>query len=178
MSYDKVLDQAIDELLKDYKIAAKKAAEYATKKIKEDIYVKSLDVLQKYYDSYTRFSGEPKSYVRTNRLQNAFVPFSKVDIHKNDVRCSVGIMYDYTRLDGYYYGSKNYQPTDSEWIVNNYLEGIHPTTNGSPISSDVEYIPVKDEYSPTFRMDGYLEMCKKRFSNYMMIAFMDQVLRK
>ena len=186
---NKTLDQAVDELIKDYRSAAKKAAEYATKKIKEDIYIKSLEVLQKYYDSYTQISGEPKSYVRTNRLKDSFIPFSNVTVHNNNIQCSVGVMYDYTRLDGYYYGSKKYQPAESEWIINNYLEGIHPTTNGSSLSKDfigplfdgqerAEYIPIKDQYSPTFRMEGYLEICKKRFGNYMMIAFMDKLLRK
>jgi hypothetical protein len=188
VAQSKTLDQAIDELVKDYKKAAKKAAEYATKKIREDIYARSLDVLQKYYDSYTKFGGEPKSYDRTYRLKESFVPFSSVVERGNQIQCSVGIVYDHTRLDGYYYGSKKYQPTDSAWIVDNYLDGIHPTTNGSSIPSDfigplfdgqerAQYIPVKDSYSPTFRMDGYFEVCKKRFSNYMMISFMDQLLR-
>ena len=73
---------------------------------------------------------------------------------------------------------KQYQPTDSEWIVDNYLSGIHPTTNGSSVPEDVEYIPIKDEYSPTYLMDGYLDICKKKFSNYMMISFMDQLFKR
>lgn len=189
MAQSKTLDQAIDEVVKEYKAAAKIAAEYATKKIKEDIYERSLQVLQKYYDNYVKNIGRPRSYDRTYTLKNSFVPFSQVVTHGDEIQCSMGIIYDYTRLDGYYYGSKKYQPTDSEWILNNYLDGIHPTTNGSSIPKDfigpllygqerAKYIPVKDQYSPTFLMDGYLDRCKRRFSNYMMVSFMDQLLKK
>lgn len=178
MAQNRTIDQAIDELVKDYKRVAERAAKYATKKMKDDIFSRSLKILQKYYDNYTRYTGQPKSYDRTYRLQDSFVPFSNVTTYNDKILCSMGIIYDYARLDGYYYGSKQYQPTDSEWIVDNYLSGIHPTTNGSSILEDVEYIPIKDEYSPTYLMDGYLDICKKKFSNYMMISFMDQLFKR
>lgn len=189
MAKDKSIDQAIDELLKDYKTAVITAAKYTTKKIGKEIYERSLQLLEKYYNNYTAYTREPRSYERTYRLKESFVPFATISSYKDYIKCSMGVRYDYTRLDGYYYGSKKYQPTDSEWIVNNYLDGIHPTTNGSRFSKDfmgplsdgqsvVEYIPIKDTYSPTVLMEAYLDVCKNEFDGYMMISLMDQVLRK
>ena len=87
MAQNRTIDQAIDELVKDYKRVAEKAAKYSAKKMKDDIFSRSLKILQKYYDNYTGYTGQPKSYNRTYRLQDSFVPFSNVTTHNDKIIC-------------------------------------------------------------------------------------------
>ena len=179
MAKDKTLGQAIDELMKNYKKSMLKAAQYASEQTTEDIYERALKCLEEYYYSYTELTHDPKSYERTYRLKDSFVPFTRYSLVDggNSIKCSMGVQYDYNRISGYYNGSNKYQPTDSSWIIDNYLDGIHPTTNGARVPSEVEDIEVKDYYSPSAKMNGHLSICEKKFENYMMISFFDQILK-
>lgn len=178
MAKDKTLDQTIDELMKGYRRAIIKAAEYASEKTTKYLYDCSLTCLVEYYNSYTLATQEPKSYERTYRLKDAFVPFTRHSyVGKGQIKCSMGIAYDYNRISGYYEGSENHQPTDSDWIIDNYLDGIHPTTNGARDPLKVKYIPIKDYAYPSVKMSVYLEMGKDKFEYYMMDSFFKQILK-
>jgi hypothetical protein len=66
-----------------------------------------------------------------------------VKLEKNDVVCEIGITYSPSALEDYvksndivaYKGSKRgkseRQWVDADWVINNFLEGKHPWTDGS-----------------------------------------------
>ena len=63
----------------------------------------------------------------------------------------------FSALDGVYYGSKSYSPAEGGWILENYLMGIHPATNGSSNPETVLYYEIIDDKSPHTKMQEYLE---------------------
>ena len=52
MAKSKTIDELINELLKNYKVALNEAVEYASDKAVEDIYKYSQNCLQEYYENY------------------------------------------------------------------------------------------------------------------------------
>ena len=171
---NRTIDEAIDELMKNYESALKEAVEYASNKAVEDIYKQSMSCLEQYYDSY-----DPTSYERTDTLWHAIVPYLEPIKHTKDgFISSVGVVYDPSRIDGVYFGSKKYSPTDGAWILDNYLCGVHPATDGSSISGEAFYYEIVDSVSPTDSMRTYLDKyAETTFNDNMLISFAKQITR-
>ena len=82
-------------------------------------------------------------YTRTYSLEHSFVSSYKVKREKTNVVCEIGVTYSPSALRDYvesnnivaYTASKNVLGTAreplEEWIINNFLEGRHPYTDGS-----------------------------------------------
>lgn len=135
--------RTIDDIVNDivttkYKPLLKDAVEHVAKQAEKDIYNKAVNVLVKYY-----YGGyDPKSYYRTGALIRSIVPFSNITISgsgkKEMIECVVGVEYSPWALEAYlsgfeyaYESSQKYGQPDAEWIIENFLAGKHPTTNGS-----------------------------------------------
>jgi hypothetical protein len=179
MAKAKDLKAAMKDLEKNYKEVLKGAVQYATEEAKKDIHKKSLSCLAEYYENY-----DPNSYDRIDGLRHAFLPYKSVKSDGSHIIGTAGVEYFYDALDSMYYsGSEKYGAKkdknghiieygmpESAWVIDNYLDGIHPTTNGYPISkkaTHMEYIPIYDLKSPTEKMSEYLD-------NYV-ITFQDNV---
>ena len=165
MAKTKNLAAAMKDLEKNYKKVLKDAMQYATDKAVTDVRDHALTCLEEYY------AYDPTSYDRTYSLKNAFVPYKKpLTMNQTHITSTVGIMYNYSLLTTYEVGSNNYGSRDiddgkkiipiNEWIMNNYLDGIHPGTNGYPTkmgTKEVVYYEVVDPVSPTEKMNNFLE---------------------
>jgi hypothetical protein len=175
MAKTKDLNSAMQKLKKNYKKVLKEAVEHATEQARKDVTNKAFDCLKEYYANY-----DPNSYDRTYSLGNAFLPYSYIEENDKYIDSVVGIEYDYSRLDGAYYsgsekyGAKKdeygriieYGSPQSSWIMDNYLEGVHPTTNGYPHAKGVdhmEYIAIRDPKSPTQKMNEYFDKYGREF---------------
>lgn len=168
MAKAKDLKTAMKDLEKNYKEVLKEAVQYATKEAEKDIHKKSLSCLEEYYASY-----DPSSYDRINGLRHAFLPYKSVKSDGSHIIGIAGVEYFYDALDYMYQsgsekygahrkadGSWEYGMPESAWVMENYLDGIHPTTNGYPTAkgtTQVEYIPIYDAKSPTEKMSEYLD---------------------
>ena len=169
MAKAKDLKTAMKDLKKNYKEVLKEAVSYATKEAEEDIHKKSLSCLAEYYKEH-----DPTSYDRINGLRHAFLPYKSVKSDGKNIIGIAGIEYFYDALDYAYqsgsekYGAEKneeghiieYGMPESSWVMDNYLDGIHPTTNGYPFAkgvSHVEYIPISYGLSPTEKMEKYLD---------------------
>lgn len=171
----KGLDEAIDELFKDYEGALTKAMKYASKIAKKDIEEKAINCLEQYYENFQPGKGEPNVYHRTENLINSFIPYMRVRTAKGKaVGAEVGMGYWPIMLDGVYSGSKNWTPVDSDWVLDNYLKGIHPTTDGSTFPG-APYIPILDSVSPETKMEKFLENYRKTFDNNVLVYFAQQL---
>lgn len=179
MAQKKSLDAAIDELLKDYKTAITKSVEYASDRAVEDIWKYSLSCLEAYYDNY-----DPNRYDRTDSLWHAFVPYLKIKNNSKSITSTVGVEYDASVLDAYissndaYNGSKKYRPVDASWVIQNYLEGVHPATDGSSIPGGAIYFEIRDPVSPAQKMEQYLNDYIKTFDSNLLISLAAQVAKK
>lgn len=167
MAKTKDLDSAINELRKNYRTVLKQAVQYATEEAEKDVHRRALSCLEEYYSNY-----EPNSYDRSDSLRHAFLPYKSVKNNGHYLISTVGIEYNADALEAYapssYNASKKYDGrVDTEWVIDNYLEGIHPTTNGSRNPANVEYIPIIDSVSPTQKMGEYLDSYAETFANNM-----------
>ena len=148
-------DEAIKEIEKNYKSAIKKAAEEALVKAKDDLYSTAVSCLVQYYEDY-----DPSSYDRTYSLINSFVPYAKPIQEGADLLvCTAGVEFDASKIDGTYYGSETYSPTDADWILANFLSGIHPRTDGSmePGGGNYEYQKYYGSFVPAEEMQRYVD---------------------
>ena len=180
--FDKKLNDAIEEVVKGYKKAANVAAAKASEKTADFIHQEALTCLEKYYYSYTDVLHRPKRYERTNQLKESFVKHTVIKPKTKNIVCEMGIIYDYTKLDGKYDRAHdesykgNWTPPDSSWIVDNYLDGIHPTTNGATSSDAVVYTPVYG-YNPSNRMDYVIDnLAYKHFASWFWQSLLEQSL--
>ena len=124
---NRTIDEAIDEVFKDYNKAFKVAAQEASEVAKDDLYANAISCLVRYYEDY-----DPTSYNRTYSLMESFVPYvNPVRKRGDSFLCSAGVEFDPARIANTYYGSKIYSPVDPDWIIANFLAGIHPRTDGS-----------------------------------------------
>lgn len=170
------LEEAIDSIFTRYESNLKKAMEYAAKQAEEDINWEAESCLEKYYENY-----DPSWYDRTYSLKRAFVPLRKVGKVGNEIIAWAGVIYDPAKLDGVYQSSasEQYQPVDSGWILRNYLNGIHPRTNGYPIWSDeLVYDPHIDDATPNERMKDYIQKYKKDFDKNTLLWFARRLTRR
>ena len=183
MARKKSLDAAIDEVLKDYKTAMTAAVEYASNRAVEDIWKYSISCLEEYYDNY-----DPESYKRTDNLWHAFVPYLDIKNNKKNVTSTVGVEYDASLLTTYVVGSKDYGTRDfdsdknivpiNEWILDNYLNGIHPATDGVRKPGEATYLPIIDPVSPTQKMYEYINRYVKTFDSNLLAHLASQVAKK
>jgi hypothetical protein len=179
----KGLEEEINRVFSRYRSNLKKAIQEAADEAEFDIGFEAKSCLYRYYENFQQGKGKPNWYERTESLENAFVPYNDIieDKNNNSWVTKVGMSYDPSRLDGVYSSnaSTQYQPVDSSWVLNNYLSGIHPTTNGYPLYADqLEYIEIRDPESPEDHMDAFLEKYYKTFYENVIINLARQVSRE
>lgn len=140
----KSIDDAFAAIIKDCQAVAVEAVKNAAKKAQKDILKEAEDYLQRYYNNYPR----PKRYKRTNHLKYAITPVFEDTSTTDRLSIEVGVEYDSNKLKNHYYSNSWYHQTgthwiprksgdfdfdsqnngipEPEWIMNNFLEGIHP----------------------------------------------------
>ncbi len=172
---NRTIDEAIDEMFKDYKKAFKVAAEEATEHAKKDLYENSVSCLVRYYEDY-----DPTSYNRTYSLMESFVPYANPVYEQGDTLiCSAGVLFDPDRIANTYDGSEIYTPTDGEWIIANFLAGIHPRTDGSTIVGGGNYEDEKyyGNFVPAEEMQKFINSYDYTFDRNLRRAVSKQILR-
>lgn len=211
-SLDEALEKAVEDLLKDEKKAMKGAIKFAKDEALKDFMAKAESCLMEYYNERS-----PESYDRTNSLKQSFLPYEKVVTKGDVVEGSVGVQYSARKLQEYieanqpksweredgslhggYYGSRKdfFQPVDAAWVINNYLEGIHPTTvnvyaednfityqvNGKERKQKMligsTYVPVKVGPSANEKMEKFKNEYKKTFDDNLLLGLMAQLATK
>ena len=161
--------QSINEILKELADNAKpilyKAVDNATNIASEDIYKFSMSCLDRYYENYT-----PSIYNRTDSLWKATQIIAEVEDLGDAIMSTVGVEYDAGVLEShaaqsYSEASSKYGHVDGAWVIENYLMGIHPATNGGRTSDTAVYIPWQDAISPDAYLKKYLQLYKNKFNN-------------
>jgi hypothetical protein len=137
----KNIDAAFASIIKDCQTVAMEAVKNAAKKTQKDILKEADDYLQRYYNNY-----KPKKYKRTYQLQKAITPVVEDHSTNKSISIEVGVEYDSSVLKGAYKSNSRWHQSGSawkpvtnytnfsadngipepEWIMNNFLEGVHP----------------------------------------------------
>ncbi len=129
------IDDVVNSVIANYETLLKDAVTHVAKQAEKDIKKKAVNVLYEYY-----YGGyEPTSYDRIYALQYSIVPFSKISMSGQKLKCNVGVEYSPSALEQHldllgsapYQASAKYGIADAEWVVQNFWEGKHPYTNGS-----------------------------------------------
>ena len=137
------IDSAFAAIIDDCQAIAVEAVKNAAKKTQDDIITEANSYLQKYYNNYN-----PKQYKRTYRLKRAILPYWVDRNGKNGISIEVGVQYKSSALKGAYksnswyhqngdswvdrmrgdfnFNSPNNGIPEPDWILNNFLEGVHP----------------------------------------------------
>ena len=162
MAQNRTITDILKELKKDYKTVLRKAVEQATNDACEDVYKFSMSVLERYYDNYM-----PSRYNRTDNLWRTATPIAKVEDIGDVIIGTFGVEYDSSVLDGVYDGSQQYVHPDGSWVLENYLMGIHPRTDGSRVPGGGNYEQEKwiDPVSPDEYLKKYLQTRKVKLAN-------------
>lgn len=177
MAQNRTINDILQELKKDYQKVLLKAVEQATDIGCQDVYKFSMSVLEQYYESYI-----PSRYERTDSLQMATLPISEVKFLGNNIISTFGIEYDADILKSfaapsYYDASNKYGNVDGDWVIQNYLMGIHPATNGSSDPDTVVYVPWQDAIAPDRRLKQYLKLYRSKFNENINIYLMSYVMK-
>lgn len=165
MAKNRTVEDILQELRKDYKTVLLEAVNKAVDIACEDVYKFSMSVLDRYYENYI-----PSIYDRTNSLWRATLPIAEVHDYGDTIEGVFGVEYDADILESfaassYYEASNKYGNVDGDWVIENYLLGIHPATNGSSDPDTVVYNPWQDARSPDQYLKKYLGWYKKQFEN-------------
>lgn len=149
------LDAAFAAIIEDCQAIAVEAVKNAAKKTQDDIIKEADDYLQRYYSNYT-----PNRYKRQGKLRHAILPYWADKSGKNGVSIEVGVQYKSGALKGAYRSNSRWHQSggawktvtnytdfsadngipEPDWIMNNFLEGVHPwaQTDGESTNSLME----------------------------------------
>jgi hypothetical protein len=140
----KSIDDVFAAIVNDCQAVAVEAVKNAAKKVQHDIIKEAESYLQKYYNNYA-----PKQYKRTYRLKRAILPYWADRTNKNGISIEVGVQYNSSALKGAYKSNSRFHQSgdrwisrfddegfnfdggdngvpEPDWIMSNFLEGIHP----------------------------------------------------
>lgn len=130
------IDDVINSIIENYQDLLMDAVMDVAEQAEKDIKKKAVNVLYEYY-----YGGyEPTSYDRIEALRYSIVPFTKISNVGQKLKCEVGVEYSPSALEQHldllgsapYQASSKYGIADAEWVVQNFWEGKHPYTDGSP----------------------------------------------
>ena len=161
MAKAKTFDDIVKDIMDNYANLRFQATENVAKEAVKDIHEGAVSILHSHYYAWKpkkRFktkanggkykNGSKKKwvrggYTRTYSLEHSFVSSYSVKQRQKDVMCEIGITYSPSALKQYvnsnsidaYTASNNVLGTQrqplEEWIIDNFLKGLHPYTDGS-----------------------------------------------
>ena len=111
---------------------------------------------------------------------DSFVPYVNLVREAGDMLiCSAGVEFDASRIAGVYSGSEIYSPTDPDWIIANFLAGIHPRTNGSSVIGEGNYEAEAyyGSFVPAEEMQRYIDGYDYTFDRNFRRSVSKQILR-
>lgn len=148
---DQSRDAVFAAIIKDCQAIAAEAVKNAAHKVQDDVIKEAESYLQKYYNNY-----KPKRYKRTYQLQKAITPVLEDHSNGSNLSIEVGIEYDSDKLKGAYHSNSRWHQSgdtwrsvtdrskfsydngipEPEWIINNFLDGVHPWAQTDAESTD------------------------------------------
>ena len=184
------MDDVFENIMKDYQAIAAEAIKSAAKKTQLDIVKEADKYLQMYYSKH-----KPRRYKRTNQLKNAIKPIFIDKSTGTNIDIEVGVKYDATALISKYHSNSWYHQTGThwisrnsgdfdfdsqnngipqpEWILDNFLLGIHKWGDGP--NEKVEHT----ESSTNTLMQSFFDtQLPNRIDDYMQNELINVIISK
>lgn len=180
----KDINAIFEDIINDAASVAVAAVKNASNQVQKDVCEQAEKNLKKYYSSYS-----PSMYQRTNKLRRAILPYYADRSSAKNIRIEVGVQYNAGALAGayksnswYHQGGGNWVSRNNgnfnfnsssngipqpDWILSNFLEGVHPRT---------KYIGWIDEDSGRERRDYVYDPVETESQYDLMKNYFDTVL--
>jgi hypothetical protein len=196
----KDFNQIFDDILKDTTSVAVAAIKNASKQVQKEVCEQAEKNLQIYYKSYS-----PKRYKRTNSLRRAILPYYADRSNSKNICIEVGVQYKSSALVGayrsnswYHQGGNDWVSRDDEgfnwdsrnngipqpdWILENFLEGVHPVTKIRKVADEYDsfiytYSPVKTRSQSSLMEDFFNNVLIHKIDGYVASAIEGAILSK
>jgi hypothetical protein len=152
---------SVEEAVADMKKRGAAALRTAVNKVAnigvEDIYKFSISCIDQYYGNYT-----PSIYDRTYQLYNTVSPVLEISEGNGMISAKVGVEFDPGALGAHYHRTrwgtaKGVINGYSNEILNDFLDGIHPMTDGSSLPG-TPALMVQDGVSTDSLLNRYLPL--------------------
>lgn len=190
------INQIFEDIINDAENTARAAIKSASKNVQKDVLKKAKENLDYYYANYT-----PSIYRRTDRLKRAILPYYADRSNSKNIRIEVGVQYQSAALTGAYksnswyhqsgnrwidrmdgsfnFNSPNNGVPEPDWILNNFLEGVHPRTDVTKTYDGrkaYKYNPKRDRKSQEELMVEFLETeLPSVIDGYIMEAVLNEI---
>lgn len=158
------IGEAVEDMKKRGEAALRTAVTKAADKATEDIYKFSISCIDQYYANYI-----PSIYDRTDQLYNTVSPVLEISEGGGMIAAKIGVKFDAGAL-GTHYHSTHWGTTTgvpnghSDDILNDFLEGIHPMTDGSPLPG-TPALMIQDGVSTDSLLNRYLPLYLKKMEH-------------
>jgi hypothetical protein len=183
----KDINAIFEDIINNAQSVAVAAVKNASKQVQKEICEQAEKYLNEYYRSYP-----PSMYQRTNKLRRAILPYYADRSNSKNICIEVGVQYNSGALAGAYksnswyhqngsswidrdrgdfnFNSPNNGIPEPDWILNNFLEGVHPATkiiktyNGkikyvySPVETESQYSLMENFFNTVLidKIDSYV----------------------
>jgi len=193
----KDFNKIFDDILNDATSVAVAAIKNASKQVQKEVCEQAEKNLQNYYKSYS-----PKRYKRTNSLRRAILPYYADRSNSKNICIEVGVQYKSSALVGAYrsnswyhqggddwisrddegfdWNSRNNGIPQPDWILENFLEGIHPVTKVGKEVDEYDYIysPVKTKSQSSLMEKFFNKVLIHKIDGYVSAAIESAILSK
>lgn len=177
----KSIDDVFNDVIQDFKEITRSAVVGAAVDVHADILKEAKSYLQMYYNNYT-----PKYYKRTYNLQKAITPVLENNSNKSNVSYIVGVEYNAWKLKGAYKSNSRFHQSgdtwkpvtnysklttdngipEPEWVLDNFLEGVHPWAQDDPVSTN------------TLMQDFFDNKLPGRIEQYVQKRLLDEIISR
>lgn len=179
MAQNNSLADTIQMMIDNVEDAAYDAALKIRKQIEIDFQDMAKGLVGKYYKykngSYTKNGGKRG---RQYNLYNIYDVTTKVIRGKKSVDIQVDLNFDPSVLEGVYHSnhSEKWKNVEADYVFKNFMEGVHPWTNGWPLwgTNELEYREIKA--SP--KVEPAVKKYKKVYGDKYFNNYVDKALMK
>lgn len=166
------LADAIQVVIDNVETAAVTAGNLANQKMQQDFTEMAKGTVDSYYEY---INGQYTRYGRTHSLYNIYKVTTSMKKTKSAVNLEVNLNLDPGKLEGIYHSnaSKKWANVDGMYVFENFMEGVHPWTNGWPLSgaAELEYKEIKA--SPN--VERTIKKYKKAYGDKYFKPYMDKI---
>lgn len=170
------IEKVLNGILENYKAVALEAVKDAAHKGQEDIMKEAKNYLDEYYKNY-----RPKVYKRKYALKRAILPYWSDKSGSKGISISIGVQYNAGALKGAYKSNSKFHQSgdvwksvpwkvrndpkmfssdfgvpDPNWILENYMQGIHPWGQTDGQDTEEKMNKFFDEELPN-RLEKYVQ---------------------
>ena len=180
------LSDAIQNMIDDVERATAFAGVFLKNKVQSDFENAAKTSVDKYY-SYK--NGYYTKYGRQYRLYKVYDVKTDVYREKDNIVISTGVYMDSDKLEGLYHSNSSLHngsgpwesggDVDEKYVFENFIRGIHPWTNGWPLTSATQlmYDEIKSKPSPDNYLNKYVDKYVDVYFNKHIQKTMDGLLK-